>query len=299
MLTWIFEKAKDAYRAHQTAKLRRAKALKRKLYFQNGQIPWSDGYWDYRNEQIAQSIADSKILDMLRQGILPGRFGYRLDERIVEYCWIFSQLPQEKIKLLDAGSTFNHEFIISNLDLSQIELSILTYAPEYPNFNEKRISYIYADLRDMPLRSEYYDVVVSQSTIEHIDMDNSMYGYEMDYHQEKGVKSYEYLKAVSEMLRVLKKGGKLLLTFPYGKYENHGFFQQFDEEMLDRILYLLDEKGKYVTYFFRYLPDGWVACKKEDCKDIEAFNPHTGRGKGTDGAAHCRSICCISFQKNN
>jgi SAM-dependent methyltransferase len=288
----------NIYRKHQAKKAQKLKALERELFIQNGQIPWSLGYWEYRNEQIAKSISNTEIVRLFRQGQVPKQFGYKLDERLVEYCWIFSQLPQEKIKLLDAGSTFNHDFIINNLDFSKIELSILTYAPEYPNFNEKRISYIYADLRDIPLKDESYDVIISQSTIEHIDMDNSMYGYDIQHHKEEKAKSYEYLKAVAEMFRVLKQGGKLLLTFPYGKFENHGFFQQFDEEMLNRILSFFDKKGTFTTSFFRYLPDGWIACEKEDCKDVESFNPHTGRGKGTDGAAHCRSICCISFQKN-
>jgi SAM-dependent methyltransferase len=202
------------------------------------------------------------------------------------------------VKLLDAGSTFNYEFILNHLDFNKVELSILTYAPESPNFNEKKISYVYADLREIPFRDEYFDVVLSQSTIEHIDMDNSIYGYQLQHHENQETKSYEYLKAIAEMFRVLKKGGKLLLTFPFGKFENHGFFQQFDEEMLNRILTFLDEQGTYTTNFFRYLPNGWIACEKEDCKDVESFNPHTGKGKGTDGAAHCRSICCISFQKN-
>jgi SAM-dependent methyltransferase len=288
----------NIYRKHQAKKAQKLRALEREFFIQNGQIPWSPGYWEYRNEQIAKSISNAEIVRLFRQGQVPRQFGYKLDERLVEYCWIFSQLPQEKIKLLDAGSTFNHDFIINNLDFSKIELSILTYAPEYPNFNEKRISYIYADLRDIPLKDESYDVIISQSTIEHIDMDNSMYGYDIQHHKEENAKSYEYLKAVAEMFRVLKQGGKLLLTFPYGKFENHGFFQQFDEEMLNRILSFFDKKGTFTTSFFRYLPDGWIACEKEDCKDVESFNPHTGRGKGTDGAAHCRSICCISFQKN-
>jgi len=285
------------YRKYQQNKAEKAKALVKDLYLKNGQIPWSQGYLSYRNEQIEKSIADINILQSFAKGIVPENFGYKLDERIVEYCWIFSQMPQEKVKLLDAGSTFNYEFILNHLDFGKVELSILTYAPESPNFNEKRISYIYADLREIPFRDEYFDVVLSQSTIEHIDMDNSIYGYQLQHHENQETKSYEYLKAVAEMLRVLKKGGKLLLTFPFGKFENHGFFQQFDEEMLDEILKYFEGKGTYTTNFFRYLPNGWIACEKEDCKEVESFNPHTGKGKGTDGAAHSRAICCINFVK--
>ncbi|MEM4736745.1 MAG: class I SAM-dependent methyltransferase [Nitrososphaeria archaeon] len=256
------------------------------------------GYWEYRNEQIAKNISDPQLLEQFRKEKLPEYFGYKLDERIVEYPWIFSRIPREKIKLLDAGSTFNYDFILENIDLSRIKLCVLTYAPEPLNYNEKGISYIYADLRDIPFRDEYFDVIVSQSTIEHIDMDNSIYGHTVKLDGNNNTKSYEYIKAIAEMLRVLKKGGIMLLTFPYGKFENHGFFQQFDEEMLNRVLDILAREGSYTTTFFRYLPQGWVTCKQEECENVEAYNPHTGKGKGTDGAAHCRSICCIQFHKS-
>lgn len=295
----ILSRLKSIYRKYQNYKERERKLDRRKKYLQEGQIPWSEGYLDYRNELIANSIVDPRIITQFSKNQVPSSFGYRLDERIVEYCWIFSRLPQNReIKVLDAGSTFNFDFILNALNLASIDLYIQTLYPEHPNFNEKKISYIYADLRDIPFKDSYFDVIISQSTIEHIDMDNSIYGYKVDnYHKDSQSKSYEYLKAIQEMLRVLKKGGKLLLTFPYGKFENHGFFQQLDEEMLDRILVLFKEVGKYELSFFRYLPNGWAVCQKEDCNDLVSYNPHTGQGKGTDGAAHCRSICCIEFEK--
>lgn len=292
----MIEKIINHYKKYQASKAQQVKDLERTTYLNSGQIPWSLGYWDYRNEQIAKAISNATTLQHFIAKNIPENFGYRLDERIVEYCWIFSQMPTNKIRLLDAGSTFNYNFIVNYQSITQKDLTILTYAPEKPNFNEKRISYLYADLRDIPLRDEYFDMVVSQSTIEHIDMDNSIYGYDITRTKEEK-KSYEYLKAIQEMERVLKKGGTLLLTFPYGKFEHHGFFQQFDAEMLGRLLDLLKDKGNYELSFFRYLPQGWIFCSQDDCKDIESFNPHTGRGKGNDGAAHCRGICCIKFIK--
>lgn len=295
----ILSKLKSIYRKYQNYKERERKLDRRKKYLQEGQIPWSEGYLDYRNELIARSIVDPRIITQFSKNQVPNNFGYRLDERIVEYCWIFSRLPKnKKIKVLDAGSTFNFDFILNALDLANIDLYIQTLCPEYPNFNERKVSYVYADLRDIPFKDAYFDIVISQSTIEHIDMDNSIYGYKNhNYHRDTHTKSYEYLKAIEEMLRVLKKHGKMLLTFPYGKFENHGFFQQFDGEMLDRLVAIIGSKGEYSLNFFRYLPDGWIYCEKDDCRDLESFNPHTGKGKGTDGAAHCRSICCIEFQK--
>jgi SAM-dependent methyltransferase len=196
---------------------------------------------------------------------------------------------------LDAGSTFNFDFIVDHPIISQKQLTIFTYFPEENCFFKKRISYVFGDLRNICFKDSLFDEIVCQSTIEHIDMDNSIYGYSGQ--QTIGHKSYEYLKAVAELIRALKPNGKLLLTFPFGKYEYHGFFQQFDEEMLQRILELFDGNGSYNLDFFKYEKEGWRFADRSELHAIQSYNPHTGIGKLDDGAAHCRSIACIEFIK--
>lgn len=267
-------------------------------YFEKGQIPWSDGYQVHKEKSIIDIIYNNESLRKFYNNENVEKFGFRLDERIVEYPWIFSNIENGKLKLLDAGSTFNFQFILEHPLIQDKELTIFTYAPESPNFNEKKISYVYGDLRELPFKDECFDLVISQSTIEHIDMNNSIYGYNIEYNTRVESKSYEFLFAIKEMIRVLKSNGKLLITFPYGKFENHDFFQQFDSEMLERLLNEFELIGSYTTVYFKYLQDGWRSCNKTECKNMISYNPHTNKGKGDDGAAHCRSICCVKFQKN-
>lgn len=267
-------------------------------YIQKGRIPWTSGYLEYRNSEIKKVLTDDESIENFKKGIVPKGFGFKLDERIIEYTWLFTILRKGNLKVLDAGSTFNHDFILENEIFSDKSLSILTLSPEPKNFNEKGISYIYDDMRDIPFKSEYFDIVVSQSTIEHIGMNNSIYGSSTQYNPGKKTKSYEYIIAVKELLRILKPKGKLLITFPYGTFENHDFFQQFDEEMVERIVTLLSVEGNVKKNYFKYLKNGWIFSKKEHCDNCKSFNPHTGIGKGDDGAAHSRSICCIEFDKN-
>lgn len=269
----------------------------REEFLNNGKIPWSKGYVEYKKENIIASITDVNLLEGLSKKILPINFGHRIDERSVEYPWIFSNLPNEKLKVLDAGSTFNFDFILDNQKIKGKDLTIYTFAPESKSYNDKRISYVYGDLRDLPFKDNLYDIVVSHSTIEHIDMDNSMYGYDLSHNENVTEKSYSYLVAVNEMIRVLKHEGKLLLTFPFGKFENHGFFQQFDDEMLARITDLFDDKDSYELTFFKYENDGWVFSSQNELKNAESFNPHTGIGKKDDNAAHSRGVVCVSYVK--
>jgi len=268
-----------------------------KKYLSAGMQPWTPGYQDYKEKMIRIELADSATVTAIARGKVPDGYGLHLDERIVEYPWIFGHLPKRSGRLLDAGSTFNFNFILEQKILENKELTIITFSPEETNYHQRRISYVYSDLRSTPIRDSFFDIIVSQSTIEHIDMDNSIYGYDLRHNTVETAKSYEFLKAIQEYLRILKSNGLLLLTFPFGAFENHGFFQQFDAEMLIRITKVLKSKGSCRLNFFRYTATGWVACEKEDCAEVHSYNPHTGRGKGDDGAAHCRSICCIYFIK--
>lgn len=269
------------------------------VYTLTGKKPWSYGYVDFRWSYIGVIINNKDVLNHFFNREVPQSFGIGMDERVVEYPWILSRLSNESgASLLDAGSTFNFAELVNHEKVSTKNLTIFTYYPEANQYLQKRISYHFGDLRQLPFQDNYYDEIVCQSTIEHVDMDNSIYGYSIAAHQNNQTKSYAYINVISELVRVLNNGGKLLLTFPYGKFENHGFFQQFDEEMLARITDVLGTSGKCRTDFLHYKSTGWIFDHQENCNISESYNPHTGKGKSTDGAAHCRCVCCIEFIKD-
>lgn len=298
MLKKIIKKAYNYYLKLDGQKIKQYQNKTKENFFKNGQIPWSEGYVAHKEKSIIESISDDAILGKFSKKEIPANYGYRLDERIVEYPWIFSNLKKGKTIFMDAGSTFNFDYLLNNRLVGDKEKYIYTFYPEDKSYNDKRISYVYGDLRDLPFRNNFFEEIVCQSTIEHIDMDNSMYGYDLKSTLDVVTnKSYQYLKVIEELLRVLKTNGQLLLTFPYGKFENHGFFQQFDDEMLIRITDKMKDLGSYELTFFKYLPKGWIIASQEECNDSESFNPHTQIGKMDDFAAHSRVICCVKFIK--
>lgn len=293
----MINKAKNIYIKLRDSREKNQRRKRLKQYLNGTREPWSTGYVDFKIQEIKTKINSPDNLVLFKNNkALPELYGHRLDERVVEYSWIFSQLSDGPSKLLDAGSTFNFEYITSHPTIAKKDLTIYTFYPEEECYYKKRINYVFGDLRELPFKDKIYDEIVCQSTIEHIDMDNSMYGYELtsSVNQEK---SYEYLKVIHEFLRTLNNKGTLLVTFPYGKFENHGFFQQFDEEMVARISEILSPHGKITHNYFQYQQRGWQLSTKEDCANCISFNPHTGVGKLEDGAAHSRAICCIKFQK--
>lgn len=298
MIIRIKNKIRKYYLKPKPNNIQKNKIKIEERFFKNGQIPWSEGYEAHKEKSINQAIVDDAVLSAFLNKNLPNNFGYRLDERIVEYTWIFSKLKKTQTVFLDAGSTFNFKYLLNHKVIEKKEKYIYTFYPESNCFHDKKISYVFGDLRNLPFKDDFFEEIVCQSTIEHIDMDNSIYGYEISHIKDVEKKSYEYIYSIHELVRVLKSKGNLLLTFPYGKFENHGFFQQFDESMLNKVLNCFEGRGRFTIDFFKYEPNGWRFANKEELSEIVSFNPHTGKGKGDDLAAHCRSVACINFCKD-
>ncbi|MFM6265048.1 MAG: methyltransferase domain-containing protein, partial [Dolichospermum sp.] len=204
------------------------------LYIKNGQKPWSTGYSQFKEDFIKQSINEESLIETFRRKIaLPKGYGEFLDERVVEYPWLISRIITTQGKLLDAGSVLNYDYILDHPHFNKKEISIMTLEPEGNCFWKNRISYQFGDLRDIPYKDDYFDEVVSISTIEHIGMDNSIYSFKNEFKQHNNL---DFLKAVSEIKRVTKPGGKVYITVPYGRYTDFGWYQQFNADLIDKIV---------------------------------------------------------------
>lgn len=80
------------------------------------------------------------------------------------------------------------------------------------------IRYVQADLRDLPFRDEFFDTAVSFHTLEHIYPDDAK-------------------RVMSEFRRVVRDGGHLILSIPYGLAHNDPCHVSFyDSRSLTRLL---------------------------------------------------------------
>lgn len=260
------------------------------LYQIWGMKPWRLGYVPYKFSAIRRAIAQG----LLNDGTLPIGHGFRLDERIVEYPWFFSRIPSDKGNLLDAGSVLNYGFLLSQPALANKRVFISTLAPESDCYWSRAVSYVYEDLRESCFRDDYFDWVVSLSTIEHIGLDNTML-----YTQDEAKRENDndaYLAAVKEFRRVLKPGGTLFLSMPYGKHCNHGWFQIFDAEMVDRIIKEF-APAEYRESHFKYQADGWIVSDREQSFGATYFDIHTQKSYDVDFAAASRAVVCLELRK--
>ncbi len=262
-------------------------------YLEGGRLPWTPGYHEYKWQQIAQALSDLELCRGFSEKALPKGYGKGLDERVVEYPWIFPLLVDSNGPVLDAGSVLNFESIVRHPQVKAPQLTIAGLAVERQNFYAEGVSYQFCDLRDLPFRDGWFSTTLCVSTLEHVGMNNEIYGHEDETTQPRREGRGSHLQAVAELMRVTRPGGTIAITVPVGRYEDHGFFQQFNRPMIDELLAALGRFGTVTERYFRYRPDGWISASWRECEDAQSHNPQSGRGRGDDGAAHCRAVGCF------
>jgi FkbM family methyltransferase len=219
---------------------------------------------------------------------LPAGLGAGFDERVVEYPWLVSRGLTGRV--LDAGSVLNHRHVLERL-LPEIDaLTVVTLAPEPVAFTGLGVSYLYDDLRLLPFRDGWFDDVVCLSTIEHVGMDNAVYGTAAPAASDPQA---EAAKALAELLRVVKPGGRVHVSVPFGAPEDHGWFRQFDRETLGD---LFDRVGvrPVAESFFTHGSKGW---RRASAVDASGLRYSAEAGRSSDGAVAARAVACFTFTR--
>lgn len=265
-------------------------------YFKSGRIPWSPGYKQYRLNLLKALPTNIELLRTFSHGgLLPSGYGVGVDERIVEYPWALSRIPETAELMLDGGSVLNYPFLLDSPQLSGKRLVILTLAPESAMEKRKNVSYMFGDLRETIFRDNVFDVIISISTLEHVGMDNA----KLYTHDSADIESRpeQYLRAIREFHRILKPGGRFLMTVPFGKPQNLGWLHQFDDQKLRRAIDAFGPKLESAT-FYKYQAEGWMISDAAGCADSEYFDVHSSPEPAPDLAAAARAVACLEFVKH-
>jgi SAM-dependent methyltransferase len=272
-------------------------------YLKSDRRPWRYGYSVYRNKYLADVIRDASILETFHQTrALPAGYGFRLDARVVEIPWVLGHVEKRTGRLLDAGSSLNFDFVLMSSSLANKKVTIVTLAPEATCFWRLCVSYVFGDLRILDFRDEWFDTIACISTIEHVGMDNRMYSGAADLARRGEPR--DFILAVKELKRVLKPGGVLYMTFPFGEYENHGWFQQFDSELVDMLVEGFSP-GHFNETVFRYEPEGWKLSDRASCAHCQFFDVHISKyfdpnstiEYPSDYPAGERAVACLELFK--
>jgi SAM-dependent methyltransferase len=264
--------------------------INRQVYIRSGRRPWSRGYGEHRQREIEQ-ILDEGLFDAER---LHRGYGLRLDERVIEYPWLFARLGREEELLLDAGSVLNYRFLLERHPLKNKRVFVSTLAPEPMSFNALGVSYVYEDFRDSCFRNDYFDRIVSLSTLEHVGMDNTM--LYTDDGSKREDSPFAYLDAIREFKRILKPGGHLYVSVPFGEAKSYGWFQIFDAPKIDALIKEFAPVS-CEEFHFKYLPEGWAISTREQSAGATYFDIHKTKAYDPDFAAASRAVVCLELVK--
>ena len=246
--------------------------------------------YDSTHRALVASLVDSEAWQRLfaTRSALPNGLGAGFDERIVEYPWLFSRGLRGRV--LDAGSVLNHRHLLVRLVPAVKGVTIVTLAPEAAAFTSLGVSYVYEDLRTLPFRDGWFDEVVCLSTLEHVGMDNSVYGVR-DPRSENPHEAAAL--ALHELLRVVRDGGRIHLSLPYGRREDHGWFRQFDRE---DVRGLIAASGAVAVdeVVFEHTLRGWRRARASRVSDRRY---HDGAERAADGAVAARAVICLTLRR--
>jgi SAM-dependent methyltransferase len=263
-----------------------------RVYRSNEEVQrvWWTGYDEAKDRALADTLDSSELLERFRSGrSLPRGFGFTLDERIVEIPWVVANLSPEG-PVLDAGSALNHPLILERVMPRVESLTITTFTEEeaHPDLGP---DYVTADLRKLPFEDASFDTVVCVSTLDHVGMDNSDYG---STESRSDNPDNEVDLAMRELHRVLRPGGRLLVTVPFGRPEDHGWCRQFDEPGVRRMAQPFDNPQLRI---YKHSRRGWNRSTTSKASGATYRDPRRHELLLNDCAFAASAVACLCLTR--
>lgn len=206
------------------------------------------------------------------QGLITSKTIIEVSERIVENPFVFMNLGLKKhSKILEVGccrSTVALE--LANLGYKVTGVDLKKYKYIHPNLTFKQ-----GDLRYLNLPKNYFDAVTAISTIEHTGM---------GAYKEKKSKQGDF-EMVDIIHNLLKSGGKLIITLPFGKAEVNKHERIYDSKRIKKLLrkFKIIKEEYYKGLGRKY----WRPVNKKGLKNISSIKEGFTQG----------IVCIVALKK--
>lgn len=219
----------------------------------------------------------------LRAGLHAHEIAYLslVSERAVEVPFVVSQYRGEA-RVLEIGFANAETRYVEALAALEIPLLVgLDLVPGEPK-REQVFARVVADARHDVFRGGVFDLVLLISTIEHIGRDNSGYGI----HGDAGVSEHPDRQAIATIARWLRPAGRLLVTVPFGRFEDHGWLINYDAAHLDALVAASGLDLTSAQYYEQR--GGWVPCEPHEVRH---------RGYGTLGTPYAGAVALLELAR--
>jgi SAM-dependent methyltransferase len=199
-------------------------------------------------------------------GKMPTKFfksQLRIDcnERIVEIPFVLQNLLSTAgMTILDFGCAESVlPIYLATQGAQVVGVDLREYDFEHPNFRFCKGDFLNNDFSDA-----YFDAVVAVSSVEHVGL---------NVYSSRAYESGDN-KVVREFRRVLKSGGVLILTVPFGKRYVDEELRVYDSQLLTE---LTDGFVNTKRKFYRRAVEGthWLESSEEECSE-SGVHPVTG-----------------------
>jgi SAM-dependent methyltransferase len=229
--------------------------------------------WRLRDRPVRDHFREERLIEeLVRRGEQRAGVGEGLSERVVEIPWVLRRLPSDSSRVLDVGTAFAPLVYKRLLLRIPARVEIVDLSPvELPG-----IPAHVADVCALPLPDETFDAVSCISTLEHIGLDNTVYGIA------ERRSTRDDVAALRELGRVARRDGRVLVTVPGGERRDFPGFRQYDVESFLRAA---DAAGLYAVELetFVHRPGtGWLSVGPDEL---------SGRTYGEDAPWAAGLIC--------
>jgi len=190
-------------------------------------------------------------------------FKKSINERIVENAFVLSQISNVPSDILDFGTTSSWISLqLASLGHKVKGIDLRPYEFSHPNLN-----FIQGDVFKTVLPENYFDFVLIISTLEHVRTEDNRADKEV----------------VKNLSNCLKRGGKMVITLPYGKPITLSSHRVYSKDRINGII----PEGLFIKeakYFKKESDTVWMPSKEEEIAEADSSKISNG-------------LCCLMLEK--
>jgi hypothetical protein len=200
-------------------------------------------------------------------------------ERAVEIPWVASAIASCFGLWLDVGYVYaepRYWEAIPTMDWRRLLRYGYGFDLTEPGHSDPLPMHVVGDVVDYDFGAlPCFDLITCISTLEHVGCDNT------NYHINAVRRNQPFTlqrRALHQLLSALTRRGRLLVSLPYGVFQDHGWFLQYDADMVQTLIKMGAQAGRQLTteLYYQLTDEGWRRVKPEGLETVK-YRSEEGR----------------------